>query len=308
MGAALFFGLSVVLGKTVAANFAFPTIYLGTALISFTAPVFLSTITSRIKSLRALGRRDLLWLVVYVAFGYGIPMYCILESYKLSNVANIAFLLKTDSLFALLTGQLVLREKPRWFQVTGLPVMLTGVFMLTGAFIGHVSWSSINYFALIAAVCWGISYIPARILLKRGVDSISLAMLKQSLNLPAAILVFLFFFRTYRYASEANLWNWVVLFIYSLTPFVFAHCLLNSGLRILPAWQASSLLLTDSLFATLFASLFYHETPSGPEWVGGFLILVGSLVAGMKNNRPKERRSLDRSAQRYARLEQSNYQ
>ena len=69
-----------------------------------------------------------------------------------------------------------------------------------------------------------------------------------------------------------------VLVIYIVANFGIGYTLLQVGLSILQAWEASVITLTLPLFATLFAVLLLHESLTLLQIVGGCIILAGGFL------------------------------
>ena len=69
-----------------------------------------------------------------------------------------------------------------------------------------------------------------------------------------------------------------VLVIYIVANFGIGYILLQVGLSLLQAWEASVITLTLPLFATFFAVLLLHESLTLLQIIGGCIILVGGFL------------------------------
>ncbi|HXZ06322.1 MAG TPA: EamA family transporter, partial [Ktedonobacteraceae bacterium] len=66
--------------------------------------------------------------------------------------------------------------------------------------------------------------------------------------------------------------------IYIIANFGIGYILLQVGLSLLQAWEASAITLTLPLFATIFAVLLLHESLTLLQIAGGGIILVGGFL------------------------------
>jgi drug/metabolite transporter (DMT)-like permease len=130
-------------------------------------------------------------------------------------------------------------------------------------------------FVLIAAVGIGFAYIPGKRLTGHG-DAFQINLLRLFVA-SCFLLPFL--------ALQANglimpfSWSVIaVLVIYIVANFGIGYVLLQVGLSLLQAWEASVITLTLPLFATVFAVLLLHESLTFLQLVGGGIILVGGFL------------------------------
>jgi drug/metabolite transporter (DMT)-like permease len=132
-----------------------------------------------------------------------------------------------------------------------------------------------DVFVLIAAVGIGFSYIPGKRLTGHG-DAFQINLLRLFV---ASFLLLPFL------ALQPNglivPFSWsviIVLVIYIVANFGIGYILLQVGLSLLQAWEASVITLTLPLFATFFAVLLLHESVTFLQIVGGCIILAGGFL------------------------------
>jgi drug/metabolite transporter (DMT)-like permease len=128
---------------------------------------------------------------------------------------------------------------------------------------------------LIAAVGIGFSYIPGKRLTKHG-DALQINLLRLFV---ASFLLLPFL------ALQANglivpfSWSVIgVLVIYIVANFGIGYILLQVGLSLLQAWEASAITQTLPLFSTVFALLLLHESLTFLQIIGGCIILASGFL------------------------------
>jgi drug/metabolite transporter (DMT)-like permease len=189
-----------------------------------------------------------------------------------------SFLLQLQAPTALIFALFLLKEKMTWKQLVGIALLLVGSLLvilrdLHGPI--EIKGGQGDLFVLIAAVGIGFSYIPGKRLTEHG-DALQINLLRLFV---ASFLLLPFL------ALQANglivpfSWSVIgVLVIYIVANFGIGYILLQVGLSLLQAWEASAITQTLPLFSTVFAVLLLHESLTFLQIIGGCIILAGGFL------------------------------
>jgi drug/metabolite transporter (DMT)-like permease len=139
----------------------------------------------------------------------------------------------------------------------------------------EIKGSQGDLFVLIAAVGIGFSYIPGKRLTGHG-DALQINLLR--------LFVASFFLLPFL-ALQANglivpfSWSLIgLLVLYIVANFGVGYILLQAGLGLLQAWEASAITQALPLFSTVFALLLLHESLTFLQIIGGCIILAGGFL------------------------------
>lgn len=217
-------------------------------------------------------------MLLFASIGTALPLVCVIVGLPRTGAITGSFLLQLQAPAALLFALFFLKEKIAWKQLTGIVLLLVGSLLVIlrdphGPL--QIRGDQGDLFVLIAALGIGFSYIPGKRLTEHG-DALQINLLRLFVG-SFLLLPFLAFQANALLAPFS--WSLIgVVVIYILANFGIGYILLQAGLRILQAWEASAILQTMPLFSTVFALLLLHESLTLLQIIGGCIILAGGFL------------------------------
>jgi drug/metabolite transporter (DMT)-like permease len=144
-----------------------------------------------------------------------------------------------------------------------------------------------NLLILAGAIGLGFGFIPAKRLSER-IETLQLTALRLLLGaatlLPIVAFQVLFEYQSLLWQpSFTSLW---ALPVYILTSFCLGYLSQQAGFRMLKAWEMATIMQTVPLFSTIFAVLMLHDTITPLQAVGGFLAVLGGIIASLSDRKP----------------------
>jgi drug/metabolite transporter (DMT)-like permease len=275
--AACMFGLGAVLAKPLGEAFT-PFFVSWLALLGGGLCISMCQVLRRKPLLPRLTHASRIDLLLFASIGTALPLVCVIVGLPQTSAITGSFLLQLQAPAALIFALFLLKEKMTWKQLVGIVLLLMGSLLvilrdLHGPL--EMKGGQGDLFVLIAAVGIGFSYIPGKRLSEQG-DALQINLLR--LFVASLLLLPLL-------ALQANglivPFSWSVigmLVLYIVANFGIGYILLQVGLRLLQAWEASAITQTLPLFSTVFALLLLHESLTFLQIIGGCIILAGGFL------------------------------
>jgi len=287
------FGFGVVLAKLLSGEIdavlvAFLSLSIGGLLLT---GFLLFTGNSLFHNLSVLNRADWINIFLLSCIGTALPLLLIVAGFTRTSALEGGFILQLNGMAALIFALLLLHERFRLRQGLGILLLLVGstLVVLKGSQ-GGVDWKSGglgNLLILAGAIGLGFGFIPAKRLSER-IETLQLTALR--LLLGAATLLPIVVFQIL-FESQSLLWQpsftslWA-LPVYILTSFCLGYLSQQAGFRLLKAWEMATIMQTVPLFSTIFAVLMLHDTITPLQAVGGFLAVLGGIIASLSDRKP----------------------
>jgi drug/metabolite transporter (DMT)-like permease len=287
------FGFGVVLAKLLSGEIdavlvAFLSLSIGGLLLT---AFLLFTGNSVFHKLSVLNRADWINIFLLSCIGTALPLLLIVAGFTRTSALVGGFILQLNGMAALIFALLLLRERFRLRQGLGILLLLVGstLVVLKGSQ-GGGDWTSGglgNLLILAGAIGLGFGFIPAKRLSER-IETLQLTALR--LLLGAATLLPIVAFQIL-FESQSLLWQpsftslWA-LPVYILTSFCLGYLSQQAGFRLLKAWEMATIMQTVPLFSTIFAVLMLHDTITPLQAVGGFLAVLGGIIASLSDRKP----------------------
>jgi drug/metabolite transporter (DMT)-like permease len=228
-------------------------------------------------------RRGWRWRSVPVAMSYAATLLLFVAATKLTTAANAILLQGSAPLFVLILGPLLLKEHIRRSQLALMAVVGCGMAMF---FLGRDAITAIapnpqlgNTIASCSAITWALTIIGLRWLGRdagdQGMSTVALgniiaAVIAWPVALPMATLTI----------RDIVIVLWLGLFQVAL-----AYVCLTRGIRSVPAFEATTLLLLEPALNPVWVWLLHGERPSALPLAGGAIILAATLVNAWWSNR-----------------------
>jgi len=287
------FGFGVVLAKLLSGEIdavlvAFLSLSIGGLLLT---GFLLFTGNSFFHNLSVLNRADWINIFLLSCIGTALPLLLIVAGFTRTSALEGGFILQLNGMAALIFALLLLHERFRLRQGLGILLLLVGstLVVLKGSQ-GGVDWKSGglgNLLILAGAIGLGFGFIPAKRLSER-IETLQLTALR--LLLGAATLLPIVAFQIL-FESQSLLWQpsftslWA-LPMYILTSFCLGYLSQQAGFRLLKAWEMATIMQTVPLFSTIFAVLMLHDIITPLQAVGGFLAVLGGIIASLSDRKP----------------------
>jgi drug/metabolite transporter (DMT)-like permease len=226
-------------------------------------------------------RRGYSWRAVPVGAAYAATLVLYVLANKLTTAASTIFLQSTAPLYLLLLSPWLLREPIRrqdlWFMAAvglGLSVFFIGVDAPTTT--APDPWRG-NLFAAASGACWALTMVGLRWMSRLPGGSPH-----ENPALPAVVLGNLFacaaglpFALPLHHIAPVDGAVVVYLGIFQIG---LAYVLLTSGLRHVPVFEASIILLVEPVLNPVWAWLVHRERPGAWLLAGGAVILGAATV------------------------------
>lgn len=216
--------------------------------------------------------------VLVVSVTYALTMVLFVSSNKATTAANAIFLQSTAPLYVLLLSPWLLREHARRSDLVAMAIIATGLALVVAGVPPAAATAPNptlgNVLAIASGGTWALTVIGLRWLgAKEGGESATLSTVVAGnvfaclACLPLALPV-----------AGAGAVDWAVVGYLGLVQIGLAYLLLVRGIRGVPAFEASILLLIEPALNPIWAWLVHGEAPGTLPVLGGALILAASLV------------------------------
>jgi drug/metabolite transporter, DME family len=221
--------------------------------------------------------------VLLVALAYAATLILFVLANRLTTSANTIFLQSTAPLYILLLGPWLLKEPVRRSDLAFMGALAVGLALFFVAAEPAVATApdpvAGNVLATLSGVCWALTVVGLRWLGssgqgEAGVATVALGNVVACLaTLPMALPV-----------AAVELTDWMIVLFLGVFQIAGAYVLLTSGIRHVPALEASTLLLVEPALNPLWSWLVHAEVPSRWGLAGGTVIL-GAMVVKLLHDR-----------------------
>jgi len=219
---------------------------------------------------------------------YATTLVLFVVANKLTTSANAIFLQSTAPLYLLFLAPLFLGEPIRRFDVLRTCMIGCGAFLLLLGSETVVATAPNPRHGNIIAACsgatWALTIAGLRSLARHteGKDSSLAAVILGNIlaaagSAPAAFPV-----------AHVSAHDLVIVLYLGVFQVALAYIALTRSVKVVPAFQASVLLLVEPVFNPIWSWVFHGERPTGLALTGGFLILSVSLFSGWRRSRGRE--------------------
>ncbi len=220
--------------------------------------------------------RPRVWLV---GLAYAATLVLYVLANKLTTAANAIFLQSTAPLYVLLLSPWLLREPIRRRDILFMGFLATGMGLF---FVGSEPATGIasdpplgNLLAAATGFTWSLTLMGLRWLERtsdreRGLGAAASTagnIIACVVTLPLALPVY-----------QATASDWGLVIALGVFQIGCAYALLTSGMRHVPALEASLLLLLEPVLSPVFAWLVHGERVAGWALAGGLIILGATLT------------------------------
>lgn len=202
---------------------------------------------------------------------------------------GVSFAVAVTSIFPLITiaaSAIWLREPLSVVLISGAVTIVLGLNFIRMGYSEREIGPSLRkgfFLALATAFLWGVSDTMIRwTILETGVDSLTFNLWRSLAFLPLAWGTWIF--RSFKKPAGKSLLETVgfrrgvELVFAGMLSLAIAGVFVNLALADAPASLVIPLTATSPLLSTLLAILFFRESVTGGQWLGVFLIVMGSAL------------------------------
>ena len=233
-------------------------------------------------------RRNWRWRYLPIAFAYALTLVFFVAATKLTTAANAIFLQSTSPLFLLLIGPLMLRERIRRSDLLLMAGVACGMALF---FSGHETAIATapdpvrgNVFGALSGVTYAFTIAGLRLSERGhhegGVSAGMIVVLMGNLLAALATLPLALPVHSWRTPDVAVI-LWLGVFQIGL-----AYLCLTRGIRRVPAFEATTLLLLEPALNPVWTWLVHGERPVNLALAGGAVILGSTLINSWWQGRP----------------------
>ena len=195
-------------------------------------------------------------------------------SMSITTVANVVFIISTQTMFLAIFGYLYLKEKVSLISFFSILLAMGGITIMvgdslsTGSFLGNIIALAIpiNFSILVMIIrkYKNLDMVPA--IFYSGVFS---------------IMYGLFLSESFVFTSHDILMG----FFLGVPQLAFGFICITIGSRTTPSTTIGLLMLTETLFAPVWVWLFLNEIPPLSVLIGGFVIITAIILKSVDKNK-----------------------
>lgn len=204
------------------------------------------------------------------AIGLVIAYACAISAFRMTTIANAAFLFATAPFFAAVFSKLILGETIRRFTIFALAIAMIGTSIMVFESCIAGNWLG-DFLALLSAIGFAIFVVSLRA--NKSDNSLPVVFLGAAFSVLVAAAMCLITSTGFSIPTQE-----IVLGI-CLGAFILGvgMVLCSTGSKVVPAAELSLLCMTEIIFAPIWAWLFLNETPNTSVLIGGAAI-VSAIV------------------------------
>lgn len=217
------------------------------------------------------------WRTLIVGLAYAVTMVLYVLANTTTTAANTIFLQATAPMYILFLGPLLLGERRKRYDILFMVAVMFGCFLILTASQNAVETAPQpalgNLLAACAGLSWALTIVGIR-WLGRSSDTNAAPAAVTAGNL----LAFFFCLPMAFPVRHSTTTDWVAILFLGIVQIGIAYVFLTRGMRRVPAFDASLLLLAEPVLNPLWAFLVHHETCPPATVIGGAVVLGATIV------------------------------
>ena len=195
-------------------------------------------------------------------------------SMTITSVANVVFIISTQTMFLAIFGYLFLREKVSLICFISIVLAMSGILIMVGD-----SISSGSLIGNLVALAIPINFSILVMIIRKN----------KNLDMVPAIFYSGVFSVVYGLVMSESLsfsnHDMFLGFLLGVPQLAFGFICITIGSRTTPSTTVGLLMLTETLFAPIWVWLFLNEIPPLSVLIGGVVIIVAIIVNSFDKNR-----------------------
>jgi drug/metabolite transporter (DMT)-like permease len=215
-----------------------------------------------------------------IGIANSIAVILFFNAVKMLEPQVAGFLSRTEVLFIILVGMVLLREKLNFLEGSGMIVAITGAAILTFSGGSYTLTGSI-------LIITSTLFVAVQVyLIKKFISSANPAIMIAFRCFFTLLILAAYLFSTQEFNPlPLHLLPWVI--ISSSISAVFGWMLFFASLHHIKAAKAGIMRNMDPFFVVIYALLFFNTLPTSLQLIGGVLIVTGAALtlAAKRNSR-----------------------
>ena len=191
-----------------------------------------------------------------------------------TSVANVVFIISTQTMFLAIFGYLYLKEKVSLIGFISIVLAMTGIMIMIGdsVFTG-------NLFGNIVALAIPINFSILVMIVRKydNLDMVPAIWYAAVLSLFYGVLMT----KTFDFSSHDLLMG----FLLGVPQLTFGFVCITIGSRTTRSVTIGLLMLSETLFAPLWVWIFLNEIPPMSVFIGGTIIILAIIIKSFEKNR-----------------------
>ncbi len=195
-------------------------------------------------------------------------------SMTITSVANVVFIISTQTMFLAIFGYLFLKEKVSLICFISIVLAMSGILIMVGDSISSGSLLG-NIVALAIPINFSILVIIIR--KNRNLDMVPAIFYSGIFSIVYGLIL-----------SESFIFSnhdIFMGFLLGIPQLAFGFICITIGSRTTASTTVGLLMLTETLFAPVWVWLFLNEIPPASVLIGGFVIIVAIIVNSFDKNK-----------------------
>ena len=195
-------------------------------------------------------------------------------SMTITSVANVVFIISTQTMFLAIFGYLFLKEKVSLICFISIILAMSGILIMVGDSISSGSLLG-NLVALAIPINFSILVMIIR--KNKNLDMVPAIFYSGIFSIIYGIIL-----------SESFIFsnNDIFMgFLLGVPQLAFGFICITIGSRTTSSTTVGLLMLTETLFAPVWVWLFLNEIPPASVLIGGFIIIIAIIVNSLEKNK-----------------------
>ena len=211
---------------------------------------------------------------------YTAMVFLFVASTKLTTAANAILLQYTAPIYVAIFGYWLLNERVNWLDWVSMAVIFTGLGLF---FMDELSFS--GFWGNIMALCGGVCFALFTVILRKQKSKLSYEiiffgnLLTALISLPILIQAM----------PEIQTFDWGILMVFGVVQLAIPYILYTKALNFVPALDAILIAMLEPILNPIWVFLVVGERIGNWAFVGGLLVLVGSIGRAVIKNSMKDK-------------------
>ena len=195
-------------------------------------------------------------------------------SMMITSVANVVFIISTQTMFLAIFGYLFLKEKVSLICFISIILAMSGILIMVGDSISSGSLLG-NLVALAIPINFSILVMIIR--KNKNLDMVPAIFYSGIFSIIYGIILS----ESFSFSNNDIFMG----FLLGVPQLAFGFICITIGSRTTPSTTVGLLMLTETLFAPVWVWLFLNEIPPASVLIGGFIIIIAIILNSLEKNK-----------------------
>ncbi|EKN67955.1 DMT family transporter [Schinkia azotoformans] len=239
-------------------------------------------------SFKAIKRNGILLILSGAAIGFN--WIFLFEAYRFTTISNATISYYFAPVFVMALAPMILKEKLTASKVSSIIGAMIGLFLVVNNGTGSASGSYNHTVGILYGLSAAALYASV-ILMNKFIKKLSgFETTLIQLMLASLVLVpYVYWQEGITYVTELGLQSIVFILILGIVHTGFAYYLYFGSIKELKGHTIAILSYIDPISAVIFAAIFFSESMSLLQIIGGVLVLGSTFIGGMGTSKKRKR-------------------